>query len=145
MKAESNSAKACRMLKEQQLTCALVLGEMVYISEERGVKPLLDCYYEKKMPSGFSAADKVVGKAAAFLYVLLGATELYADVLSRPALAVLQQNGIAVSYEQLTDAIRNRAGTGFCPMETAVLALDDPTEALRAIENTRMALQKVDS
>lgn len=136
--------KACRMMGEQQLTCAFVLDNLVYISLDRGVKPLLDCYDEKKMPPGFSAADKVVGKAAAFMYVLLGAKELYADVMSRPALAVLQSYGIAAGYGQLTDAIVNRTGTGFCPMETAVLAISDPAEALGAIKNTRNALQKAD-
>ena len=140
--AETDLIKARRMLGEQQLTCVLISGDMVYISQDRGVKPLLDCYNEKKMPVGFSAADKVVGKAAAFLYVLLGAKEVYADVLSRPALEVLQRNGIAVSYGQLTDAIKNRAGTGFCPMETAVLSVEDPMQALSAIEKTRIALQK---
>lgn len=142
---ESNLTKACQMLKEQELTCVFVSDDLVYISKERGVKPLLDCYYEKQMPQGFSAADKVVGKAAAFLYVLLGAAEIYTDVISRPALAVLQQNSIAVSYGQLTDAIKNRAGTGFCPMETAVLLVEDPSEALSAIEETRTALRKAET
>lgn len=136
---------ACQMLTEQELTCAFVSGGQVYISKERGVKPLLDCYYQKAMPAGFSAADKVVGKAAAFLYVLLGVGELHAQVISRPALEVLQKYNVPVSYELLTDAIRNRAGTGFCPMETAVLDLDSPKDALRAIEETRLFLQEVGS
>lgn len=134
--------RARQMLAEQELTCALILGEEVYISKERGVKPLLDCYYEKKMPAGFSAADKVVGKAAAFLYVLLGAKELYTDVLSRPALDVLRQHDIMVAYGQLTDAIRNRTNTGFCPMETAVRSVEEPKEALDRIEKTKLSLQK---
>lgn len=138
---ETDLAKACQMLTQEQLTCALVSDDLVYISRERGVKPLLDCYYGKKMPTGFSAADKVVGKAAAFLYVLLGAKQLYAQVLSRPALDVLQKNGIEVSYGQLTEAIKNRAGTGFCPMETAVLHEDDPVKALDKIEKTRRTLK----
>lgn len=139
---ETDLEKACRMLDEQQLTCAFVLDDAVYISGERGVKPLLDCYYAKNMPAGFSAADKVVGKAAAFMYVLLGVKEVYVQVLSRPALEVLQKFGIAVTYGELVDAIKNRTGTGFCPMETAVLAIEEPAEALSAIEKTRMSLQK---
>ena len=139
---ENDLTRARQMLAKRALTCVIVSGELVYISKDRGVKPLLECYYEKKIPFGFSAADKVVGKAAAFLYVLLGAKELYADVLSRPALVVLQQYDITVTYGQLTDAIRNRANTGFCPMETAVLTIEDPTEALDAIEKTKIALQK---
>ncbi len=134
--------RAKKMLAEQQLTCVMISGEKVYISKERGVKPILSCYEEKNMPEGFTAADKVVGKAAAFLYVLLGVKELYAEVLSRHALEVLQSAGIAVSYGSLTDAIRNRSGTGFCPMETAVRNMTEPLEALEAIRNTAERLRK---
>lgn len=141
----SQMESVCQMLAEQELTCAFMSGDKVYISKERGVKPLLDCYYQKAMPSGFLAADKVVGKAAAFLYILLEVGQLHAQVISRPALEVLQKYHISVSYEQLTDAIRNRAGTGFCPMESAVISIDSPREALRAIEETRVMLQKRDS
>ena len=141
---ESDLRKACQMLKEQELTCAFVFNEEVYISKERGVKPLLYCYHQKKMSPGFSAADKVIGKAAAFLYVLLGASKIYTNVISHPAISVLQQNGIEVYYEQLTEAIQNRTGTGFCPMETAVLSIEDPSEALCAIEKTAEALRKTE-
>ncbi len=134
--------KAKQMLVEQELTCAMVKGEKVYISKERGVKPLLACYKEHAMQSDFSAADKVVGKAAAFLYVLLGVKELYAGVISRPAIEVLQKAGVVVSYEQLTDAIRNRAGDGFCPMETAVWEIESPADALVAIEKTLERLSR---
>ncbi|MBE5882662.1 MAG: DUF1893 domain-containing protein [Lachnospiraceae bacterium] len=130
------------MLKEQELTCAFVKDDLVYISKERGVRPLLECYKGKQMEPGFSAADKVVGKAAAFLYVLLGVGEIYTDVISRPALDVLNRAGIDVSYGQLADAIRNRVGTGFCPMETAVMDIQEPDSALAAVEETLAKMKK---
>lgn len=133
--------KAVQLLKNQQYTCVLVKNDMVYTSKERGIKPLLCCYKEQKMKQGCSAADRVVGKAAAFFYVLLGAKELYADVISKPALEVLEKAGIAVSYTTLVDAIRNRTNTGFCPMETAVWDIEDPADAMKAVEKTLEALQ----
>lgn len=133
--------KAVQLLKNQQYTCVLVKDDMVYTSKERGIKPLLHCYKEQKMKQGCSAADKVVGKAAAFFYVLLGAKELYAEVISKPALGVLEKAGIAVSYATLVDAIRNRTNTGFCPMETAVWEIDDPEDAMKAVEKTLETLK----
>ncbi len=138
--------KAKKLLNEGGYTAALVCREETRTSKERGIRPLLAWYREKTeaekgraveeslpLPSGFSAADRVVGRGAAFLYVLLGAAAVYAAVISRPALSVLTENGIAVSYGALAENIRNRAGDGICPFEEAVLFTDDPVEALTAI------------
>lgn len=107
-------------------------GEM-YTDSERGVKTLLDFVNNGKFFNGFSAADKVVGKAAAYLYVLLGIDELYAVVISKSALSVLENGGIKVFCGTITERIKNRINTGFCPMETAVLSIETPEEALTAI------------
>ena len=75
---------------------------------------------------GAHAADKVVGKAAAYLYVLLGVRFVHAAVISKPALDVFACHGIEVEYDTLVDAIQNRTKTGFCPMERAVWTVDEP-------------------
>jgi hypothetical protein len=93
------------------------------------------------LEKGFTA-DKVVGKAAAFLYVLLGVECLYADVISEPACEVLARFGIAFEAEKTVSAIRNRAGDGFCPMETAVRDVDSPDEALVKIKETLQKLRQ---
>lgn len=87
----------------------------------------------RKSLAGFSAADKVVGKAAAFFYVLLKVERLYAAVISKHALEVLEFYGVPVEYGELVDAIKNRKGDGFCPMETAVLEINEPDEAVAAV------------
>ena len=88
------------------------------------------------------AADKVVGRAAAFLYVLLGVDEVYALVISESAEQVFQQFGIAYTYNEKVAAIRNRAGDGFCPMEQAVLHIEEPSKALSAIKRRLSELQE---
>lgn len=130
----SDNLEKCReILKSGEYTLVLFDGKTLLTDTKRGVKPLLDLLDRETDLSGFSAADKVVGKAAAFLYVLLNVREIYADVISTHALSVLEEHQIPVVYGTLTDKIKNRAGTGFCPMETAVLCEECPEKALEKI------------
>ena len=91
--------------------------------------------------SGFAAADKIVGKAAAMLFVLADVKAVYAPVMSETAKEILMQHGIDAEYDQLTDQIINRAGTDLCPMEKAVREIADPQEAFYAIRRTMEYLQ----
>lgn len=72
---------------------------------------------EPEMLREASVADKVVGKAAAALLISGGVSRVYADIISSPALDLLQEHGIEVTYAIGTDHIDNRDGTGWCPME----------------------------
>ena len=49
--------------------------------------------------SGYSAADRIVGRAAALLFVA-GIREVYADVISDNAVAVLEAHGIPYDYSE---------------------------------------------
>ncbi len=130
----SEIERARALLKENAArTCAFVRGEETVTSEERGVKPLLKLAGGGKTLSGFSCADRIVGRAAALLYVLLGAKEVHAEVLSRSGEEVFKAHKIAYGYDVFTERIVNRAGTGLCPMELATEGISDPSEALDAI------------
>ncbi len=122
-------------------TCAIVCANKTLRSKERGVKPLMTWLAAGESCLGGVAADKVVGKAAAFLYVLLGVAEVHANVLSEMAERVLLRFGIRYTFAEKTAAIRNRAGTGFCPMEQAVWEVDDPKRAYTVL-NERINLIK---
>ena len=99
----------------------------------RGVKPLVYWLQRGETRKGFSAADQVVGKATAFLYCLLGAKAVYATVMSRPAMAALQQHSVYAECDRLVENIINRAGDGICPFEEAVLNIAEPENAYQAI------------
>lgn len=124
---------AKHLLNEGGFTFAAVGSDRTITFTQRGIKPLLGMTDCKTDLRGFSAADKVIGKAAALLYVLLMPEEIYTRVISRPALEVLDNNNISIKYDILTQAVRNRDNTGFCPMETAVRNTDVPEEALELI------------
>ena len=123
-------------------TCVAYNGETLYTSTQRGVAPLLNWLDEGLCLEDFRVADKVVGKGAAFLYLLLGVKQIYAAVISVPALNVLKSHGVAVTFTTLVPAIANRDHTGYCPIETAVLDCDDPEEALVKIKNRLQELRK---
>lgn len=137
---EQDLAFSKEYLLRHGCTCVLCKGEHLESSHQRGVRPLLTLLESGSDYRGFSAADKVVGRATAFLYRLLGVTQVHALVLSRPALTVLQAGNIRVSCDTLVEGIRNRDNTGPCPMEHATMDIHDPAQALQAI---REALEKL--
>lgn len=131
MNADLERAK--ELLTRGGYTCVICKDDAMYTSSKRGVKPLLDWLDERADLRGFSAADKVVGRGAALLYGLLGVRAVYADVLSQEARAALEHCGIVASCGNCVPRIVNRSGTGYCPIETAVLGIDDGEEALKVI------------
>lgn len=124
---------AKELLRQQALTCAVCRGPLRVTASQRGVRPLLTWLEAGTDLKGASAADKVVGKAAAMLYCLLGLRAVHAGVISQGALEVLERHGIEASYDTLVPYIENRDKTGLCPMEEATLPLSDPAQAPAAI------------
>jgi hypothetical protein len=127
---------ATERLKNEAFTCVMTDGSTTLSTTERGIKPLLGWLNSRADFHQYVAADRVVGKAAAFLYVLLGIRAVYAEIVSIPAAQVLNRYGIPLFYDTQVNAIRNRTQDGFCPMESAVWEIDDPQQAKKAIEET---------
>lgn len=130
-----DTQKARRLLEEGNYTCVVCRSDTVHTATERGVKPLLNWLDSGLDLHGFCAADRVVGRATAYLYVLLGVTEVFARVMSHPAAEVLAAHGIAHEADTFTNGIINRRGTGPCPFEAAVMGITNAEEALTAIRN----------
>ena len=125
------------MLKDLLLqeNCSIVASNG-YVSFASGIKPLIeklneDLYYFKSL----EVADKVVGKAAAMLFVLSGVKKVYAHVLSKAGEKILKENNIEYEYGQLVENIINRSGDDICPMEKTVKDIDDYNEAYIALKN----------
>lgn len=136
----TNLLKARNLLESGDYTCVVCRDDSVYTTQSRGVAPLLFWLDSETDLTGFSAADRVVGRGAAFLYCLLGVREVSARVMSHPAAEVLRAHGIDAQADRLVDGIINRAGTGPCPFEAAVMNIHNAQEALQAIRNKRRQL-----
>lgn len=120
----------------ERCSCVICHGSDTRIFRERGVK---DLYRLLKEEPGFLhgafVADKVVGKGAAALLVLGGVEGVYADVISRPALDLLEKNAVGAGYGFCVPHIVNRTRTGRCPLETRCDGLQTPEECLAQIED----------
>mgnify|MGYP002508480748 CR=1 FL=1 len=138
----SDLTNAKRILTEGAYTCVLCRGDTVYTATARGVKPLVDWLDSGLDLRGFSAADKVVGRATAFLYVLLGVRAVHALVMSTPAKEALTAGGIKADCDREVSGIINRRGDGPCPFEDAVLGITDPMEALTAIRKKQFQMRQ---
>ena len=133
--------RAAALLKESAHTLVLLFETETVTSDLRGIRPLLDLLDSSRDFSGFVAADRIVGKAAALLYVRLGVRAVFAEVLSSGGKAVLEEHGIEVAFDTLTEKIVARTGKGICPMEQTVQFICDPKQAETALRDRVWQLQ----
>ena len=89
-------------------------------------------------PETLILQDKIIGKAAALLIHRLRFRTVKTGVLSRVGEAVLQQYGIAYTYEELVDRIH-------CQTEELLAKVEDPEEAYRLVKVRKSAPDSIKS
>lgn len=125
-----------KILHENKLSCVILKKDGSLIQcHRRGVIDLFELLRDVPATlNGATIADKVVGRGAAALMVLGKITRLHTDVLSRPALELLQQAEIETTYDTLAENIINRTGDDICPVEKLTSQARTAQEALPLIE-----------
>jgi len=108
----------------------------------RGISPMMRLLEEGKDLTGYSAADLIVGKAAAMLFVKAGIVCVYGKTMSEAGSACLTAHGIPHFFDTMTEHIINRTGTGICPMEEAVADIEDIGEGYAALKKRLAALSR---
>ena len=106
--------------------------DSVHVSEESGLASLLSLVGEDTW-IGAAAADRVVGKAAAMLFVLLRVKSVYAGVITAAAKSVLEAQGIECVYGTLVERLIDADGK-VCPSELAVEDIVNPADAPAALK-----------
>ena len=138
---EKDFQKAKEEYNSGKYTLVICKDEDIIKSDVTGIRPVMTLIDSKKDYKGYSAADKIVGRAAAFLYTLLQVKNLYGETMSKGAVEILKNAGIYYEYKTLTDYIENRQKTGMCSMDEAVKDIDNPKDAYEAIRNKIKFLQ----
>lgn len=116
-------------------SCVIVNGATVRTFRDKGVKDLYRLLRtEPELLRGAFVADKVAGKGAAALLIAGGIGSLFADVVSHPALELLNSAGIPTEYTLAVPRIANRSGTGICPLEQCCADCTTAAECLPRIE-----------
>lgn len=118
-------------------------NEIVYQDLGNGIRPIMKVM-ENNREILFDAVivDKIVGKAAAMLLTLGGASDIYGELMSKSAEEYLTVQGKKISYGRCIQVISNRTGDGICPMERAVAEIDDPVEGYEKLKETVKQLSR---
>lgn len=118
-------------------------NEVIFKTAGTGISPILQLYESQPaLMDGAYAVDKIVGKAAAMLFILGGVKGVHGEIMSVSAREYLQKSGVSCSCGECIEYITNREKNGMCPMEKAVLSVDEPQEAYLVLKNTLAALRK---
>ncbi len=123
---------ARQRLSTTDMRLVLVRDEKIVAGGDRpGVIDLWELYRENpQILKEAAAADRVVGRAAAFIMAAGGAAACYGQIMSRGAEAVLRRAGIIYEADIEVEAIKNAAGDDLCPLEKLTAGVEEPQEAL---------------
>ena len=120
-----------RLLKTYTLV-VLSDNAIVFCSKESTIAPLisaLDTLAEGL--KGKILGDRVVGKAAALIMVIQPPKFVYAQVISSPAVMILERYDVRYAYGRIVRNILTKEGD-ICPFERAVMGIDDPNVAFHS-------------
>lgn len=89
------------LLHSEGCSCVIESQGEIRAFRQHGVADLYDLYQnERDFMQNAQLADKVIGKGAAALIVLGKMKEVYADIISTPALSLLRAAGIKPRSEK---------------------------------------------
>lgn len=141
---ETLIAEAVQEIKSGSCSCILIRGDqIIYRGRGPGVQPLLELMETaggRALLKNAFVVDKIIGKAAAMIFVLGDIAGAYGITISINGKKYLEKHGKNCRSERCVDAISDRSGKGICPIERSVLELDDPQEGYQVIAATRKAL-----
>ena len=109
-------------------------SKLIFSSDEDRLLPLIE-YIDRFASRHRNVVifDKIVGRAAALLFIKADCSEVYSPLGSQLAIEVFDEYGIKHHLTQIVPCIQKPDQTGMCPME--VLALGkEPEEFYRLIK-----------
>lgn len=93
-------------------------GRVAFESDEAGLKPLAHLFFtQPELLRGASVYDKVVGEAAARIFISAKVAKVHAGTAGRRALERLHHAGILAKAERRVEVILNAKHSAICPME----------------------------
>ena len=127
---------AKKQLIDDQLTLVIVKnGQVLFQTSTHRITGFIGAIekFDQQL-NGASVADRVAGKALALLCVYAGIREVYAEVLSKKAQAVFEENKIEAEWKQMVDNVLDLNKAGVCPFEKLAAGISDPKESYGAFK-----------
>ncbi|NIP66587.1 DUF1893 domain-containing protein [Candidatus Bathyarchaeota archaeon] len=124
-------------LKEKELSLVIFKsGELLFETDSHGIKGFLEA--TQLLGSGLagsSVADRIVGRAVAFLCAYFKVSSVFAVIMSEKAADVLVGYDIPCRFERCVPDILNQAKEDVCPFEKLAAGFATPEEAYRELRS----------
>jgi hypothetical protein len=118
-------------------------GEVIFQSASKGVRPYLEAIDALGgRLKGTLIVDKIVGRAAALLLLYSGAVEVHAGVINPGGRKLIEDAGVRLFYDKEIEHIKTVDGRIYCPFESMVQGISDPTVAYHAVVEKMAALRR---
>lgn len=128
------AAEMMKLIDDGQSIVVARHGVIIARAKGDGIKPAIDMLDAGKL-SGAVVFDRIVGRAAAAIFVSGGVKSVHAKVMSKSAKEFLKANNVTAYPVELVEKIRNRSGNGICPMEKTVENLDKADEMVKNLRS----------
>jgi hypothetical protein len=127
---------ASKRLNQKSLNLVVVKnGKVLFETESHGLGDLVEAINQLQSSiKGSSVADKIVGRAAALLFVYSGVSAVFAATISDGGIAILDNNNVFHEFEKRVPRILNLKKTDVCPFEKLVADLSSPEEAYERLK-----------
>jgi UDP-3-O-acyl-N-acetylglucosamine deacetylase len=115
-------------LTEEDLSLVIVKNEkIIFETKKQGINGFLQAIekLDKNLVKA-SAADKIVGVAAAMLCVYAGVASVFALTISEEGIRMLENNNILCRFEKKVSNILNRDKNDVCPFEKLAISSRSP-------------------
>jgi hypothetical protein len=131
-----------KLIKEDLSLVIVKNGKVIFKTSKPGISGFLQTIEKQdKNLVAASAADKIVGVAAAMLCVYAGLSSIFALTVSEAGIKVLEENNIACVFDRKVSNILNRSKTDVCPFEKLAMSSGSADEAyikLKSLANQMM-------
>ena len=127
---------ASKRLNQKNLSLVVVKnGRVLFETESHGLSDLVEAInHLQSSMKGSSVADRIVGRAAALLFVYSGVSAVFAVTMSDGGKAILDNNNVFHEFEKRVPRILNLKKTDACPFEKLVAKLSSPEEAYERLK-----------
>lgn len=124
-------------LKQKNLALVIAKkGKIIFETSSHGIGGLLRAIEElDKEMKGSSAADKIVGKAAALLCIHAAVFAVFAVTASEKGIQALKDNNVVCQFENRVPHILNSKRSDICPFEKLVIDISNPNEAYEKLRS----------
>jgi len=127
---------AKQRLKQKNLALVIAKqGRVIFETSSHGIGGLLKAIEElgNEMKDS-SVADKIVGKAAALLFIHAGVFAVFAVTASEKAIQAMKDNNVLYEFENRVPHILNSERSDICPFEKLVISLSNPKKAYERLK-----------